>query len=103
MRMAVFQIILKCFAIMGIHSNQLTKKHLFNAKNVLVLIIFASSSVAAHIFLWFKAETFVEYGDSSYETSCATVSSVNFAVVFWKMPQLFQFVEHLESFIAKSE
>lgn len=102
MRMKVFQTLLKRFAIMGIHSEQLTKNHLFNASNVTVLIIFVTSSIAAHAYLWFQANTFIEYGDSVYETSCVTVSNVDFVVVLWKMPKLFRFIEHLETFIVKS-
>lgn len=102
MRMEAFQTILRRFAIMGVHSEQLTKEHILNASNVTVLLVFVASSIAAHIYFWFQANTFIEYGDSFYEMSCVTVSNIDFVVVLCNMPKLFRFIEHLETFIVKS-
>lgn len=98
----MYQTLIKHFALMGIQSDQITKKYLLNSKNVFVLIMLVICSISANVFLWYEADNFKEYTESFYGTSCVTVSFANFTVNVWKMPNMFRLIENLENCIAKS-
>lgn len=97
--MKLFQSSLKYFENMGIDSRQMRKRHLFNTKNVLALCMLFLNTISAAAYLRYEANTFYEYADSVYATSCGIMSCVIFMVVFWKMKKFFRFIKKFENLV----
>lgn len=101
--MKVFQAIQKSFAFIGIEPEQVSKEYPINGRIVTTFFILAATTASANIFLWYEASNFKELADSFYATSTVTVATINFVIFVWNMKAFFQFINNLESFIARRE
>lgn len=101
--MKIFVAIQKYFAFIGIDSEQLTKDHVFNQRNIMTLFVFALSAIATNVFLFCEAYTFRELADSFYATCTVTLTGANFAINISNMSNSFKLVENMERIIKQSE
>lgn len=101
--MKVFQAIQRSLALVGIEPEQVSKKYPINSGIVTTFIILVATTASANRFFWYEASNFKEYADSFYATSTVTVSTINFVLTVWNIKAYFQFIQNLESFIARSE
>lgn len=101
--MKLFQTSQKYFENFGIDSRQMSKNHLFNAKNVLASAVLCLDILSSGAFLLYEAQTFYEYADSVYTTSCAENSCVIYMVIFWNMRKFFKFIEKFENLVEHSK
>lgn len=101
--MEVFKLIQVYFIELGVNANQSVRSHPFNAKNVMVLIIFILSILSNLIYLIGFATTFEEYTSCLNLIASLVVCFMVFAIIVWKMKELFEFIKLLDHMIQKSK
>lgn len=87
----------------GINTHQSTRKHPFNARNVLALTVSALCVTSNIIFLLYDTETFEEYISTLYSLSTAMICKITFMIAMWKMKKLFEIFDGFQCVIGKSE
>lgn len=97
--MKLFQIVQKNFLVLGISSNQSR----FNGKLAKTCLIYSLGSISSVAFLFFEAETFIEYTSNIYVTTALTGISTYF--IFWilKLQNFFKLIDNIERFYEESE
>lgn len=93
----------KYLKLVGLTAHQSIQKCPFNVKNVVCLTVLYVASASAVSLMLFQANTFEEYTNSMYPTSCWICAGINFNVFIWKMDKIFEFIEHFEKLIEKRE
>lgn len=102
-KMRVFQSIQTYFSILGINSDQSHKKNLFNAKNVIALVILCVCIVINSMYIIFEANTIDEYAKSVFMTTTSIVSILILAANIWRMAYFFKYINGLEQLIKNSK
>lgn len=97
--MKLLQIIQKNFAYLGISPNQ---SH-WNVKSAMDFFVFSSITVLGAVFLFFKANSFLEYTMNIYVTTAAFGVSIVFITMLFQKEKLFKLVEKFEEFVDESE
>lgn len=100
--MKIFQSLRKYFALLGITENGSIGKHWINGKHVIILITFSSSATANMIFLFNEADNFEKYTNCIHSIFTTMVCGIEFTLLVWKMDKFFDFIEHFEEMIQKS-
>lgn len=96
--MKLFQIIQKNFALLGISSNQ----SLCNRQSVVAFSIYGFASIFSSAFLFFKANTFLEYTMNVFVTTTIFAIWIAFTVILFKKQNLFQLIDEFERLFDKS-
>lgn len=97
--MKCFELIQYYFAIVGIDSQHANQKCLLNQRNVMVIIIFGLTFICKIVYLFHGVKTLVEYTESLYVVSTLVATILAFAIIIWKMPKLFEFIDNFENTI----
>lgn len=97
--MKLFQVIQKNFEVLGISPNQRST----NGKLVATSLIYGLSITSSAVFLFFEAESFLEYTSNIYITTAIGVICTYFIIWLIKLEKFFKFIENLESFFGKSK
>lgn len=98
-RNKLFQVIQDNFAFVGIIRNQ---PH-WNAKSVKSLFIFSLFTALGGIFLFFKANSFLEYTMNIYVTTAIFGTAIAFLVMLYQKENFFELINRFEEFVEKSE
>lgn len=98
-RMKLFQIIQDNFAFVGISSNQ----PYWNAESAKTLFIFSLFTALGAMFLFFKANTFLEYTMNIYVTTAVLGTGISFLAMLHRKETLFELIDRLEEFVDESE
>lgn len=101
--MMFFELIQYYLAIVGIDSDHANRKCLLNKRNVTVITIFVVTAIFKIMYFVHEAKTFVEYTESLYVISTLFAAIFSFAIIIWKMPQLFEFMNDFECSINESK
>lgn len=97
--MKCFELIQYYLTIVGIVVQHPNQKWLFNERNVAVITIFGLTFIFKLMYFFYGAETLVEYTESVYVLSTLIATSLAYAIIIWKMPQLFEFINNFENTI----
>lgn len=96
--MAIFQLIEKYLAILGMKSYQTV----FNKQNLMIICMLATASISSILYL-FEELNFEEYIISVYVTSTVIINTVEFVIMIWRTTKIFEFMKSLRENIQKSE
>lgn len=88
----VFQIPLKNFAVLGISSNLTTQPYPLNGKIITGFVILGFSMYSTIVFVIYDAKTFIEYTQSIYGFSLATLIFVALLNTIFKIEQMFELI-----------
>lgn len=99
--MKLFQIAQIYFAYLGINSSN--QSRFFNGKSAVALFIFSLATVMAIVFLFFEAETFLEYTMNFYTIAAVSGCCIAFTGILFKREQLFELIDKFEKLIDASE
>lgn len=98
-KMKLFQIVQKNFALLGICSNESR----LNRKSVMIFLAFGLAINFGILFLFFKANTSLEYTNNIYMTTVMILSCIAFAIMLLKKGKLFKLIAKIEEFFDESE
>lgn len=101
--MKTFDSIREYFAIAGFDSPQSIREDLLKIENILSFLLFSLSAFSSGVYVYYEASNFEEYIDAIYMLSGLTVILFIFINLFWEMPNLYKFIDHLENIIAESK
>ena len=90
--MKLFQIIQKNFAFLGIRPIQPR----FNWRSVTIFHIFTLAITFSAVFLFFKANTFLEYAQNAYVTTTVFTVWIGFLSFLIQKQKLFQLIDDFE-------
>lgn len=99
-KMKLFQVIQKNLAMLGISSNQ---QRYCNQKSVMTLFVYSLAITLSMVFLFFKADTYLEYTLNIYVTSTAFGACVGFIALLFQKGKLFKLIDELEEFFNESK
>lgn len=88
--MELFQFAQKNLATLGIIPNQ---QYPFNGKNVMAFICFWTDNILNIIYLFAKANSFDDYTNSVFITTCTSGVSVCFTIIALNAKNLFKLVD----------
>lgn len=94
-RLKLFQIIQDNFAFVGIGSNQ----PYWNAKSAKTLFIFSLFTALGAMFLFFEANTFLEFTMSVYVTTAVLGTGISFLAMLNQKETIFELIDRLEEFV----
>lgn len=99
--MKVFQIVQKLFRMLGIDLKQSIRKHPFNLRNFIALLVYGGGTISSTIYTLFLAKTFGEYIESCYVLSTILMLFTVYVFVIWRMPKLTKFFALIETMTTK--
>lgn len=73
-----------------------------NSRKLFFLISYIQMLLLSFEFLLFEAESVSELGISFYSTVTELGCLINFLMIAWKIPKIFDLIEKFEKFIEKS-
>ena len=92
------------FAALGLSPHQSsTQNSLFNSKNVFGLFTLILAFILSSAYIFYEANTFLEYTVSSYVSSSYLLAIVIFTIFIWKSRMLFKFMHDVEKIVNKSK
>lgn len=94
--MKILQTVQKFVLHLGINAHQAIQKNLLNRRNVWALFVFSLSTTSSLIYLSRNAKTFAEYTFAVAAFSSMLVATILFAIIIWKMPELFKCLDLME-------
>lgn len=97
--MKLFQVVQKNFAIVGISQNQPES----TGKLVKTCSIYGLTFTLSALYLFFEAESFLEYTSNIYVTTAIAVISTYCIILILKLKKFFNLIEKLEKLIGNSE
>lgn len=97
--MKLFQVVQTNFAFLGVSSNQAR----LNGNVVATCLLYGLSVTSSAIFLFFEANSFIEYTSNIYVTTALGVISTYFTIWIIKLEKFFILIDNLENFFEKSE
>lgn len=97
--MKLFQLIQKNFALLGISTN---RSHL-NGNSIMVFTFIGLAIISSAVFLLFKANSFVEYINTSYATNLLIACYIVFASLLFNKKKLFKLIDDIEISIEESK
>lgn len=101
--MKILESIYDDLLIVGLSSDQSIQKYPFNARNVTSLIIFALNILCDVGFLVSGTADLKEFSDSMFAIVTASLTTVIFIDLIWKMRKLFEFLRKLEETVNQSK
>lgn len=101
--MKIFQSIQRCLAVLGLKSHDTIQTHSINIESVTSFLVFSMCIISNTVYLVREANSFFEYVESFYVTFAASISFEIFAFFTWKMTELFEFINNMETIIQHSE
>ena len=100
----LFQFIKQFYQIVGIYSSQSNQKYCsINSRNSILLFSFVQFLIPTVAFLFFKAESILDYGQSFFILVSTIESVVLYAILIWQMQNILKFIENCKGFIEKRE
>lgn len=78
------------------------KAPIFNTKNVTVLFLVCVLTIVTALLLT-EVDTFDERTDTLFRTSSLIVCGIFYAIIVWKTPKLFEFINRLSDIVSESE
>lgn len=97
--MKLFQVVQKNFGFLGLSSNQ----SCWNVKSVIAFSIFSSATVLGTLFLFFNANTFLEYTINIYGTTTMFGIWMNLITMLIEKENLFKLIDDIEELVDESE
>lgn len=97
--MKPFQIVKKNLAVLGLAANQ----PVFNKKLVKICLFYSLDFTLSAVFLFLKAETFLEYTSNIYVTTSLLVICSYFVIWILKLEKFFGLIDTIQRFIGKSK
>lgn len=97
--MKLFGIVQANFASLSISSSQPR----FNIKSAMVFLSIGLAAVSCAAFLFFEANTFMEYINTAYATSVMIGCFIGFTIFVFKKEKFLQTIHELEKIVVKSE
>lgn len=99
----LFQILQNVYFKLGIfYPSQSNQNHSMNSRKLFFLISYIQMLLLSFEFLLFEAESVSELGISFYSTVTELGCLINFLMIAWKIPKIFDLIEKFEKFIEKS-
>lgn len=98
-RNKLFQVIQDDVAFVGISPN---RPH-WNEKSAKSLFIFSLFTALGGIFLFFKANSFLEYTMNIYVTTAVFGTGISFLAMLYQKEKFFELINRFEEFAEKSE
>ena len=92
--MKLYQIVQKDFALLGISPNQPN----FDQKSVMAFLIFSLGIISGTVFLFFKANTFLEYTQSIYATTTIFDAWIGFIIFLVKKEKILELMNDIEKY-----
>lgn len=99
--MKIFQTIQKNHAIVGIVPRKQNQS--FNGRLVVTFSLFGLSFTSSAIFLFYKANSFLDYSNNMYITTGQAMLFIVCTIIIFKKAKLFQFIDHLEKSLNQSK
>ena len=99
LKMKFFQVVQANFALLGISSNQSR----CNEKSAITCLIFGLAITFGILYLFFKANTFLEYTMSIFVTSTLCGLWFDFLSMLIQKQRLFELISESEEFVEKSQ
>lgn len=96
-KIKVFQLTQKNFSTAGITANLVTNSYPLNAKILLGFLILGSAIVCNFKYTFYEAKTFIEYTQSVYMGSMATIIILVLLILINHVKKLFEFINGIES------
>lgn len=84
-------------------SSQPTRKYFLNIQNLIFFLVIGVCFTITTVFAYRKANSFEQYIDSIYTISSTLICVDTYGTYFWEMPNLYRFVNALESTINESK
>lgn len=94
-----FKIIRKNFAHLGISKNQPR----LNGKSAMTFLILSLSTISGIVYLYFEANTFLEYTINIYETAMVLGCCIGFTVILFNKEKLFKLMNNFVTFYDESK
>lgn len=99
----LFQFLLGLYQMLGIYPPQGNEKFRFNKINLLVLFCYAQLCIPMVAFFILKAKSMQEYGATFFAFLTLLVTTIDFLILMWKMPNILNSIRDFEEFIEKSK
>ena len=97
--MKLYQIVQKNFALLGISPNQSR----CNQKSVFIFFILSLAITLGAVFIFFKANTFLEYTQNIYITITFFGMYISFLAILFQKGELFELIDYMEKNADESE
>lgn len=101
--MKVFQTTRKYFAILGIYLAEINQDRTPNIRNAIALITLVLTNILSTTYLLYESKSFGESASAIYIVLSVTNLSFNLLAQISNATHLFQFIQHFEDIIEKSE
>lgn len=101
--MIFMEVVYSYLMLVGMTLEQSRQKHPFNLRNSAMLFLLLIDNASVAMDLVYEAKNLKEYSDSVYLTTTVLVAMLNYAIVTWKMAELFRFFENLEDIVTASK
>lgn len=99
----LFQMLQNIYFNLGIfYPSQSNQNHSINSRKLFFLISYVQMLVLSFEFLLFEAKSIPELGISFYSTVTELGCLINFLMIKWKIPEIFDLIGKFEKFIEKS-
>ena len=102
-RIKLFQSLRKYFRILGTFSPESDENHLFNPRNVFVLICYIQMLLSVLAFTLFKATKVVEFGLNWYGYVTEVLCVFNILLLIYRMADISKLIKNCEDFIQFSK
>lgn len=89
--------------LVGITPNQYLKGHLYNVRNLTVLLMLCLYIFVLQMYLIQGAANLKDYADCIYLMITVTATALNFGHINWKMTGIFQLIDKLENIVGFSK
>lgn len=100
--MKIFKSVRVYFRMLGVDADHSIQSNPFNAKNLLVFIVFILSIISNFVYILNYANSFEEYTNCINTVSTVFIGITVFGILVWKMRELFEFIQCLENAIQNS-
>ena len=97
--MKLYQVCQKNFEFLGLIPNQPR----CNQKSVTTFLILTLTFTLDAVFLFFKANTFLEYTQNAYITTTVFAAWIGFIIMVLQKQKLFELIDHMEKYGDESE
>lgn len=97
--MKLYQVIQENWAFLGIRRDQ----PFFNEKSIRTFLLYGFAINSASLFLFFNANTFLEYTQNIYVNCAVLVICAVFTITLFQREKLFKFIDYMERHIDQSE
>lgn len=87
----------------GMSSHLSIKRHPFNMRNSIVLLLLGTYVAGTAMYLIYGATNLKEYTDCIYLFASSISAMVNFVFISWKMEEIFRFLKNLEDIVNTSK